>query len=187
MLVRMIRNKTRDEILAVAAGQFSRAGFKGTSLQEIAAEVGCSKATVLYHFDSKEAILLDLLAPAAGEFVAFIEGLAALDGAAAQVAAIDGFVDLVLRYRREVALIYDGSVAAIQTPAFADLRPLTERLCAEVAGRSAEPADCIAAQVVLGGICSVVIQPETDQADDETLRAVLVAVAKRALITEAKD
>lgn len=173
------RIRTRDEILAVAAELFSRAGFKGASLQDIAAGVGCSKATLLYHFDSKEAILAALVAPAAAELAELTDRLAELEGEAAREAAIDGFVDLVLRYRREAGLIYYGSLDVLWTPAFATAQPLIEILCIAFAAGSDDPADRIAAEVLLAGICSVAI----DRPDDETLRSALIDVAKRALST----
>jgi AcrR family transcriptional regulator len=178
MLKRMPRRSTRDEILAVAAAQFAHVGFKGASLQEIAAEVGCSKATLLYHFAGKDAILAALIAPAAQELSALDARLAALDGPELQLAAIEGFVDLVLRYRQEAALIYGDAARFLREPAFAFLRPHIDNLCAALAGRSLEPADCLAAEVLLGGIAGVVI----DKAGED-LREALVAVAKRALIT----
>ena len=175
----MARVSTHDEILRVAADQFARSGFKGASLQEIAAEVGCSKATLLYHFDTKEAILAALVTPAAAELAELNARIAGLAGPAAREAAIDGFVDLVLRYRREAGLIYYGSLDVLWSPAFADLKPLIDNLCAAFAAGSTDPADSIAAEVLLAGICSVAI----DKPDDGVLRSALIDVAKRALLT----
>jgi AcrR family transcriptional regulator len=175
----MVRVSTRDEILRVSAERFARSGYKGTSLQVIAADVGCSKAALLYHFATKDAILLALVAPAAQALADLLAHVEDLDGADAQVAAIDGFVDLVLRFRREVTLIFQVIPQFLQEPAFADVRPLTDELCAAFAGRSPDPATCIAAAVVLGGIAAVAIDDERDAA---ALRPALVAVARRALI-----
>jgi AcrR family transcriptional regulator len=177
----MVRVKTRDEILAAAARQFTHTGFRGTSLQDIADEVGCSKATLLYHFAGKDAILAEILAPAAAELAKLIDHLGTLDDRAVRSAAIDGFVDLVLRYRSEVALIYDGSLDALHLPAFDDLRPLTEALCSAFAGRSVQPADLVAAAVILSGICTVVIDKDVES-DDPSMRAALIGVARAALI-----
>jgi len=176
----MVRVSTRDEILRVAAEQFARSGYKGTSLQEIAAGVGCSKATLLYHFEAKDAILLALVAPGLQALTELVEGLALRGDEAVQDPAIEGFIDLVLRFRREVALIYHVIPQFLLEPAFAGVRPLTDLLCSAVAGRSTDPAACVAAQVVLGGIVSVVIDETRSVAE---LRPALIGVARRALIT----
>jgi AcrR family transcriptional regulator len=178
--MRMARVKTRDEILAAAARQFTHVGFKGASLQDIAAEVGCSKATLLYHFPGKDAILAEIMAPAGAELAKLIAHLDTLDDRAVQAAAIDGFVDLVLRYRSEAALIYGGSLDAIDLPAFDGMRPLTKSLCSAFAGRSAQPADLVAAAVILSGICGVVIDKDVDTV--ASMRSALIGVARTALI-----
>ena len=176
----MVRPSTRDEILRVAAEQFARSGYKGASLQEIAAEVGCSKATLLYHFATKDAILLALVAPAAQALTELVGDLEGLSDEAVQDAAIVGFVDLVLRFRPEVALIYHVIPQFLQEPAFSGVRPMTDLLCSAFAGRSSDPAVCIAAETLLSGIASIVIDEKRSVAE---LRPALVGVARRALIT----
>jgi AcrR family transcriptional regulator len=51
---------TRERILNVALDLFSDKGYDGTSLREIAEQLGVTKAALYYHFASKEDILMAL-------------------------------------------------------------------------------------------------------------------------------
>jgi AcrR family transcriptional regulator len=51
----------RDRITDAAAELFLRNGYAQTSLRDIAAAVGIKAGSIYYHFDSKEALLLDVL------------------------------------------------------------------------------------------------------------------------------
>ncbi|MFN7120528.1 MAG: TetR/AcrR family transcriptional regulator [Hydrogenophaga sp.] len=51
----------RDEILDVAANCFARQSFPAASMNDIAAACGTSKARLYHYYESKEAILFDLL------------------------------------------------------------------------------------------------------------------------------
>jgi len=51
---------TRERILDVALELFVRKGYAETSLREIAAELGFSKAALYYHFAGKQDILIEL-------------------------------------------------------------------------------------------------------------------------------
>jgi len=46
----------RERVLAAATRRFATQGFDGTSLQEIADDVGVAKPSVLHHFPSKDAL-----------------------------------------------------------------------------------------------------------------------------------
>jgi AcrR family transcriptional regulator len=179
----MVRSSTRDEILASAARLFAAAGYKGTSLHDIAVDVGCSKAALLYHFDSKEAILTTLCAPAIAEFELLHDQLRGLDQDRARAAAIEGFVDLSMRYRKEIQVIYGDLPGLLQQPAFQRVHLMTQSISEILTGGSGAPTAVIAAKLVLAGIPAIAfgIQLETHDYSDEELRAALIAAATRAL------
>lgn len=54
--------KTRVLILRTAMAQFGEQGYRGASLRDIAARCGISHPGLLYHFPTKEALLLAVLA-----------------------------------------------------------------------------------------------------------------------------
>ena len=56
------KQQRREEILAAAADLFDREGIDGTTLSAIARAAGLSKANLYRYFDSREAILLAVLA-----------------------------------------------------------------------------------------------------------------------------
>ncbi|MBG0817153.1 TetR/AcrR family transcriptional regulator [Planomonospora sp. ID82291] len=176
---RSARSGTREEILDAASRLFAATGFKGTSLQDIAGAVGCSKAALLYHFDGKDAILTELLAPAVGAFEELEARLAALDDGAVRLAAVEGFVDLVMRFRREVTVLYGDLPDLLQRPAFAGVQEMKDRLLDALAGRSPAPAARAAALMVLGGVPVVCMEP--CGIGDAELRSALVRGAARAL------
>ncbi|WP_368185207.1 TetR family transcriptional regulator C-terminal domain-containing protein [Aestuariibius sp. HNIBRBA575] len=56
-----IQKKNRSLILEAALDVFSKFGFRGATLDQIADQAGLSKPNLLYYFPSKEAIHMELL------------------------------------------------------------------------------------------------------------------------------
>ena len=52
---------TRERIRTEAAALFRRKGFNGTSMAELAAEVGITKSSLYHHFPSKQALLSEII------------------------------------------------------------------------------------------------------------------------------
>jgi AcrR family transcriptional regulator len=177
----MARSSTREEILSAAAGLFATAGYKGTSLQDIAGAVGCSKATLLYHFATKEVILATLVAPPVRDLATLVDSLGELSIEAARDRVIEGFVDLVLTYRREIAVIFHDLPYLLHAPSFEGVKELTDQLAAALAGGSTQPSTQLGVKVVMAGIALVVVDPQEPEGDG--MRAALIEVARRALGT----
>lgn len=51
----------RDEILDAAAACFAQLSYPAASMQEVAARLGTSKARIYHYYESKEALLFDLM------------------------------------------------------------------------------------------------------------------------------
>src|SRR5690349_9501571 len=57
-----LENKSVQRILRAALDRWSRDGYHGASLKDIATEAGVAKSLVHYHFESKEHLLIELQA-----------------------------------------------------------------------------------------------------------------------------
>lgn len=104
MMMRMPR-PSREQVLAeireTALRLFVEQGFAETTLAQIGAEVGYSKSAMLYHFGSKDALLvaaLDEPLSRLSEHLAVTAGRPALE-------RLEAFIDLVLAHRHEAALL----------------------------------------------------------------------------------
>ncbi|MGY9046196.1 hypothetical protein P775_25735 [Puniceibacterium antarcticum] len=68
-----IQLRNRRKILDAALDVFSQHGFRGATLDQIAETAGLSKPNMLYYFDSKEAIHVELLNALMAEWLAPLE------------------------------------------------------------------------------------------------------------------
>ena len=63
----------RDELLVAALEAFGERGYEGTSVADLAAATGLSKAAFVYHFKGKEDLLFELAEPLLDELDAVVE------------------------------------------------------------------------------------------------------------------
>ncbi|WP_092803719.1 TetR/AcrR family transcriptional regulator [Klenkia marina] len=176
------RQHADDDILDRAAALFARRGFAKTSVQEIADAVGLSKAGLLHHFPSKDALHTAVTVQADGlaEQVLAVADRAA-EGPERDRATVDVLVD--------IAFAHPGLVALLLSPAAEEPAPE----CTSTAGDAAlrafgiapgeVPADPTRVVRVLGalGALAVLSISATELGTTTTWRPLVVATCLDAL------
>jgi TetR/AcrR family transcriptional regulator, cholesterol catabolism regulator len=92
-----------EEIIEVASETFLKNGYEGTSLQEIATEVGILKGSIYYYIKTKEDLLFEIVNRAQAFFMATLEEDEELATATATVrlaAFIKRWITLTLKEQR---------------------------------------------------------------------------------------
>lgn len=169
----------KQDILLAAMRCFSRSGFRATSLKEIAHEYGGSKSALLYHFASKDAILEELLRDHWRDVDELARSIRFLEPGEAQRRAVDGMVEVAVRYRQIVGVFHAELREIVAFPSMQGAAAAMDDIARALAGGSQDPVHLATARVVLLAVASAC--RELEAAGDEELRLVLSRVMSRTL------
>ena len=139
----------RAEILAAAARLMARSGFAGVRLEDIGAAVGISGPAMYRHFESKSALLDEMLVDISERLLAGAHDAIAAGGPAGEVLVrlIDFHID-VLVTKPDLITVQDRDLSSLTPAANHRVRllqrrfgPLTQSRRDQIAGASVEQID----------------------------------------------
>jgi AcrR family transcriptional regulator len=146
------RNR-RDVLLAAALDSFTQRGYDATSVAELAAATGMSKAAVSYHFRTKNDLLHALAEPLLEELDALIDRHPTTPDWPGGVQALLEDYLTALTDHNQVAAWVDSDKAVLNHPQIgARLHRNTERMCHAITGSTADGAATVRAMAALGSL-----------------------------------
>jgi AcrR family transcriptional regulator len=99
-------DQTRQAIVTAALTLFAERGFAATSVQDIAGQAGVTKGAFYHHFDSKNAVFLEIYSILPNHFLRTVRGVAAaeLPAGAALLEIIEAVAQIVKDFRAETTV-----------------------------------------------------------------------------------
>ena len=149
---------TRETIRAVALELFSTKGFEQTSLREIAERVGLTKASLYYHYSSKQALLVAVVEPVITGWRTIADEAETLEHTPANVRqVVVRCLDVLLRNRAIVGVFQrdPAGVAVVAKSLWEDSLALGRKLVGWLSGPAPTTTTqlrAVAAMEVLGGV-----------------------------------
>ncbi|WP_216896757.1 TetR/AcrR family transcriptional regulator [Nocardia alni] len=177
------RTDTRERILAVALRMFSTRGYTATSLQELADELGVTKAALYFHFKNKEDILAGIMLGNLGSLNAMI------DEAAQYASTPTGREEFLRRVADHLAAqgphlfrLMRENFSGIGNLGLEDeIRRTQRRLLDTLAGPNPTLLDKARARTAFAGLQATALTAEWEEADEDELRAAALTVALEVL------
>lgn len=175
------RDAKRQTILDTASRLFRTQGFDGTSVSQITAEVGGSKATIYSHFPSKEVLFVECMTAAVDDYLGEI-----VAQSAAQLNAYGTNPDAVLRHYGtgylKVMCSPDTVAARRLLIAEAARAGIGKLISARIAAMRAHVVSFLSQLMAAGAL-----RADDPQLASEHLRAVLEAELIEPLLLQARD
>ncbi|GIG86766.1 TetR family transcriptional regulator [Plantactinospora endophytica] len=168
---------TPGRILRTALDLFGTQGYQRTSLRQIADRLELTKAGILYHFPSKEHLLVALAEPLISDLEAALDRAARMPWPAARWAALEGWLDTLLRHRRPLGTLYHDMTLLSQGSTYARILRLATHAHDLVAGPNATRRERIRA-IQATAVLSDPIVFFADVPDDELRADMLDGVAR---------
>lgn len=140
-----------DQLREVALAEFAAAGYAATSLQRIADLAGTSKASVLYHFSSKEQLLQEIVDPVLDDLERLVtddEGGSVLRRAD----FVERFVDLLLTHSQVVPLVINQGATLDDVPVMHRATELMRRVAELFRLASGSTIEKLRFGVAFGGV-----------------------------------
>jgi AcrR family transcriptional regulator len=168
--------QTREAILAVALKLFSQRGYDATSLQDIADEMGLTKAAVYYHYKTKVELLHAICKPVEKTMTAVIDTAAQLKTRRQKIEAMaNGFADVMIGQRDVMRVVANDPVMNGEMKV-TRVDELFDRAVRVLYGDAPTPDQILAVHAVASLGDAIATLP--DLSDDE-VRAVLTRALKR--------
>jgi AcrR family transcriptional regulator len=110
--------QAKQRILDAAAQMFAERGYAATAMQDIAAELGLTRAALYYHYPAKGDILQAIIDGETARFAATLDDIAAIPSRAARIeATIAAIVASGLNQRRRIVfLVSDPALRTLPEP-----------------------------------------------------------------------
>ena len=182
-------SSTKQRILGIARELFARQGYTGTSIADIAHELGTSTAALYYHFPSKADILRALIAEPLTAYTRLLGSLQERQPSAGEL--LGALIDLAAD-SRELAAVIDRDPAVLEmiTEQLPESAQMNKRLIEALAGPGADRAAVIRAHAAFGVVKNATMAamstgptPEGDAKLDPADRAEILDAALRSLNT----
>lgn len=170
--------RTRAALITAAGSLFSTKGYAATSLEEIGAQLGVSRGTVLFHFDTKLALLFAVVGPLSHDIEALVaefEKQPTPLAARQRRAFLSRYCDTLAAHPFATRLLVRdlSSITQLELPATGP--GVTNRLLALLEGPDPDTAAKLHASAALGAILRPMTVPRVEL--DEDARATLVRCA----------
>jgi len=171
--------RTRAGIQAAALALFADRGYDATSLQDIADELGLTKAAVYYHFPSKLELLQSICEPVYEGVSAIIARTAEQSSRQRRIDVLaEGFADLTVSRRSTISVLAADPVMHGRMKAASKMDDLLDQAVRVLYGDAPTPDQVLAVRAIAPLSDAISALPELD---DDQAREVLSRAVKRLL------